>query len=149
MEFMVVSRDEIEQGIIVRTAYVVISITDPGSPVPRIIKSAGFRDALRLRFHDAVPGTDTILPNNVVLMTSDHARQIWDFVFNYQDRVDTVVVHCEQGMSRSPAIAAALAGTFDDNNDRFFLEYQPNEYVYKLMRLAAPGSERDDSNTQI
>jgi len=138
MDFIPVSREEIERGIIVRTAYVVVSISDPGTRRPRIKRPAGFRDVLYLQFHDAVPMSGFTQPDDIVLMTSDQARQIWDFVLSYEGRVETVVVHCEQGMSRSPAVAAALADYF---GGQFFLEYQPNEYVYELMCSVAPDGD--------
>jgi len=43
------------------------------------------------------------------------------------DNVPAGPCHLEQGMSRSPAVAAALAGRFGVNNNHFFLEYPPNE----------------------
>jgi len=139
MEFIVASRDEIEQGIIVGTPpYVIVSITDPEKPQAQIRERVGLREVLHVQFHDAVPGE--VLRPHIVLMTREHAEKIWQFVAQHQDQVGTIVVHCEQGMSRSPAVAAALAERLEGNNDRFFLEYQPNEYIYGLMlSVAADG----------
>jgi len=138
MEFIVASRDEIEQGIIVGTPpYVVVSITDPDKPQARIRERVGLRGVLHIEFHDAVPVDGEALPPHIVLMTREHAEEIWDFVARHQDQVGTIVVHCEQGMSRSPAVAAALAERLEGENDRFFLEYQPNEYIYDLMLSVA------------
>jgi hypothetical protein len=36
-------------------------------------------------------------------------------------------------MSRSPAIAAALAGAYGGDEAQFFRDYQPNLYVYEHM----------------
>jgi len=141
MKFIVASRNDIERGIVVRTPYVVVSITDPGTRRPRIPKPAGFRDAMYLQFHDAEPVKGERLPSEIVLMTRGHAEMIWDFVSRHQDRVGTVVVHCEQGMSRSPAVAAAIAKRFDINNDCFFLQWQPNVYIYALMCSTAADNE--------
>jgi hypothetical protein len=74
MDFVVDGRQEIEAGIPVRTAYVVISITDPGSSPARLQRPAGFRDVLRLQFHDAVPVKGFALSPNIVLMNEDHAK---------------------------------------------------------------------------
>ena len=138
MEFAVVSRQEIETGIIVRSAYVVISITDPGSQPAKIKKSAGFREALRLQFHDAIPLKGYFkLPPEVVLMNEDHARAVWDFVGQWKGTVETIVVHCEQGMSRSPAVAAAICKMLGGDNRQFFHEYLPNQHVYGLLRSVA------------
>ena len=146
MKFIVTSRSEIERGIVVRTRYVVVSITDPDNPLARIPKSAGFRGVLRVQFHDSVPVDGEVLPPHIVLMTREHAERILEFVARHQDQVDTIVVHCEQGMSRSPAVAAALCSQLGENSDRFLQEYQPNEYVYALMLSVAPnrGPTGDD-----
>lgn len=138
MEFVVVSRQEIETGIIVRSAYVVISITDPGSQPAKIQKSAGFREVLRLQFHDAIPLKGYFkLPPEVVLMNEDHARAIWDFVDQWKGAVETIVVHCEQGMSRSPAVAAAICEVLGGDNAHFFHEYLPNRFVFDMLMAAA------------
>ena len=137
MDFVVAGRQEIEAGIPVRTAYVVISITDPGSTPARIQRPAGFRDVLRLQFHDAVPVTIFKMPPDIVLMNEDHAKSIWRFVKQWQEKVETIVVHCEQGMSRSPAVAAAICNVLDGDGSQFFQEYMPNRYVYDLMTTVA------------
>jgi predicted protein tyrosine phosphatase len=138
MKFIVVGRDEIERGIVVRTPYVVISITDPGKPRPTIRKSAGFRDVLFLQFHDAVPDDGVAPTEEIVFMTPDHAAAIWAFVSRYHDTVGTIVVQCEQGMSRSPAVAAAIAKHLGKNEKPFFREFAPNQYVYDLLIATAP-----------
>lgn len=138
MDFIVGGRQEIERGIIVRTPYVIISIRDPGKRKPKIRKPTGLLDVLYLQFHDAVPDERIPLPEKVVLMTEEHAKQIWDFVLRYRDRAGTIVVHCEQGMSRSPAVAAAIALYLGENDSRLLEEYHPNEYVYDLLRSASP-----------
>ncbi|NLS96379.1 MAG: hypothetical protein GXX96_29935 [Planctomycetaceae bacterium] len=142
MDFVVAGRQEIEAGILVRSAYVVISITDPGSRPARILKSAGFRDVLRLQFHDAIPVEGFTLPPEVVLMNKDHAKSIWQFVRQWQEKVDTFVVHCEQGMSRSPAVAAAICDMLGGHGRHFFNEFVPNRYVYDLLLTAAEDVSR-------
>ncbi len=137
MEFVVAGRQDIEAGIPVRTAYVVISITDPKSRPARIKRPAGFRDVLRLQFHDAVPVEDFTLPPDIVLMNEGDAREIWRFVEQWQETAETIVVHCEQGMSRSPAVAAAICNVLDGDDRHFFHEYMPNRYVYDLMMTVA------------
>jgi predicted protein tyrosine phosphatase len=142
MEFIVASRGEIERGIIVRHPYVVISISDPGTPLPRVRRPPAFRDVLYLQFHDEEPVKGFKSPRDIVLMTEDEARAIWEFVDRYRAGVGAIVVHCEQGASRSPAVAAALAKALGEDGDRFFVEYVPNQFVYNLVWAAA--GERPD-----
>ncbi len=73
------------------------------------------------------------LPTGVKLMTADDAAAIWKFVNRYRDDVGAVVVHCEQGMSRSPAVAAAIAYAWALDDAPFWRRHQPNRYVYDLM----------------
>jgi predicted protein tyrosine phosphatase len=139
MKFIVGGRHEIERGIIVRTPYVIISISDPGKKKARIRKPTGLLDVLYLQFHDAEPEKGLPLSKEVVLMTKKHAKQIWNFVLRYRDQVGTIVVHCEQGMSRSPAVAAAIALHLGADDRRLTRDYQPNKYIYNLMVSCFPG----------
>jgi protein-tyrosine phosphatase len=56
--------------------------------------------------------------------------------------VDTLVVHCDIGVNRSPAVAAALNHAFnlgisDDDTDYLPGDRDPNEHVYEtLIRVA-------------
>src|SRR5438046_2996140 len=98
MDFIVTDRESIEHGILVRGSYVVVSIRDPDRREPRIVKQGGLRDVLRLAFPDAEPSENMALPDDIVLMTDEQARQVWAFVRKHEGQVGTVVVHCEQGM---------------------------------------------------
>lgn len=133
MELIVTDRASIERGIVIRDRYIVISIYDPEKPKPSIPQRAGMRAVLYIPFHDAEPTSQLDLPAEIQLMTIDDAQQIWEFVQKHRDHVGTIVCHCEQGMSRSPAVAAALSKLLGEDGDRFFLEHQPNEYVYRMM----------------
>lgn len=71
------------------------------------------------------------------LFSREHAKLILDFVETYKDKIELIVVNCEEGRSRSPAIAGALAvilnGIGSDNY--FFNRYLPNSLVYKIILL--------------
>jgi predicted protein tyrosine phosphatase len=90
-------------------AAVCVSVGDPDQPdVPL---SPRFASVLRLKFSDIVE--DSGLPSDV-LFDRSHARTLLEFL-DHWSRVDTVVVHCRAGLSRSPAIAIAIA---ELNGDR-------------------------------
>ena len=138
MEFLVIDRKGIEDGVFVRSAYVVISIYDPDREKPRVKKQAGLRAVLQLAFHDAEPTADVTAGRTPRVMSADQADQIWRFIDEHRDNnVETVVVHCESGVSRSPAVAAALCAGLGGDEARFLQEFQPNRYVYGLVRDAA------------
>lgn len=61
------------------------------------------------------------------------AGEIWEFVRRQPVSVGAVVVHCEGGVSRSPAVAAALCKGLGGDDSCFFRQYKPNAYVYRLM----------------
>ena len=160
MKIIVTDRESIERGIIVRSSYVVISIRDPEKPKAKVKKQSGLRDVLYLAFHDAEPAAGTILPSSIVLMTPAQAADIWKFVEKWQNNVGTVVVHCEQGMSRSPAVAVAIA-PFKDYSVQFVqrsrvqsaetssltkaFQWSPSQIIRSRANLAL-GSE---SNIQV
>lgn len=136
MQVRVYGRAEIEKGIVIPGSYSVISIRDPGTRVPRIRRSAGFRAAIYLEFHDAIPAA-AAFGSPLRLMCDADAQLIWNFVREQANRVDYLVVHCEQGMSRSPAVAAAICSRWGGDPSRFFREYALNRYVYDLLLATA------------
>jgi len=135
MDFIVTDRQGIESGVLVRSAYVVISISDPGSRRAKVKKQSGLRGVLYLTFNDAEPPTTS----SMVLFSPQQARQIVEFVASHQTGIGAVVVHCHQGMSRSPAVAAALCKAMGGDGGQFWQGYCPNAHVYKLVCGAAKG----------
>jgi len=138
MEFFVYGRREIEAGVVMRMPYVLISIFDPHSRKPRPRFDRLCREVLYLRFHDAEPSAVFQLPPDIRLMSRRQARAIWQFVSTWRERVQAIAVHCEAGMSRSPAIAAAVCSVLGDSDARFFRDYQPNQYIYQLLISTRP-----------
>lgn len=100
-------------------------------------------DLLRLCFADVNKEEDIGRINALVGQKSEetcffdfeHAAKIIAFVQGLKDKgCDLLLVHCEAGVSRSPAIAAALHKIFVDNDDNlYFKRYQPNSHVYKTI----------------
>lgn len=132
MELIVYGRDEIEQGIIVRTPYIVVSISDSDSEPAKLIKGCGFLDAIYLSFDD----TDPKYSFGKKPMTLEQAKSIWEFVKTNCDQAGTIVCHCLAGMSRSPAIALALAEAFEEDTSTFTENFNYNQHVYKTMKQA-------------
>jgi predicted protein tyrosine phosphatase len=133
MDFVIRSRGSIERDTPEQSSYIIISIRDPEKQEVTIRPEAGLRGVLYLAFHDADPASDMALPNDKSLMTIEHANQIWQFVQKWLGKIDAVVVHCEQGISRSPAVAAALCKHYGGDETYFFRQYRPNRFVYELM----------------
>ena len=107
LKFIVTDRSGIEAGVLVKSAYAVISIHDTYSPPAKVKKQSGLRGLLQLAFDDAEPTTSAELAGTFTLMTAEQAEKIWQFVHEQKDEVGGVVVHCEAGVShglpRSPS----------------------------------------------
>lgn len=85
---------------------------------------------LRLAFPDLampVEGCD--------LFDEEHAHRILDFVQDVWRRIELLMVHCEAGVSRSPAVAAAVARIHFGEDREFFRPgvYDPNRLVYQAL----------------
>jgi len=129
----VTDRESVEGGLLVREPYVLISIRDPGKRQVRVPKRPLCRAILELAFHDAEPVAGFTPTDPITYMTEKHAHRIWRFVREHQAGCQAIVVQCEQGMSRSPAVAAALAAGLGLDDTRFWRDYQPNRYIYGLV----------------
>lgn len=127
-----------------------ISITEPQRPDAAIAQGYVENDQiLRLRFNDA----DEHFQNHVagyeydepVLFTDEHANQIIDFVENLPVEVTTIFIHCHAGISRSAAVAIALAEMFG------LYETYPNykiynKLVYRKLMLASADRYSGDND---
>src|SRR5207248_2478358 len=105
MNIVVASRARVERGRLPKRPFALVSITDPGSSPAAISPTPRLRGILRLAFDDARPGDQPPDERQALrLMTPLDSRAIWDFVTDQRD-ADTLVVQCEAGWSRSPAVA--------------------------------------------
>jgi predicted protein tyrosine phosphatase len=66
-------------------------------------------------------------------MNSEQAKQILEFVKKNLSKVELIVCQCEQGMSRSPAIAAALSRILQNEDEYFLKNFWANRWVYDLL----------------
>jgi predicted protein tyrosine phosphatase len=113
-----------------------ISIADTLEEFPTI-RRARRAALLQLAFADievARPG--------YLLFTDSHAHDILDFVTHNWRRVKTLMIHCNAGLGRSPAVAAAIARLMRGDDREFFEEpYTPNAFVYRTLLEVASGRE--------
>ncbi len=131
---IIADRETVERGLSVKAGtYALISITDPDKRRIRIPKSSALRAMLELRFHDAEASAGFHLPSNIKPMTEDDAKQIASFVLQHREHINALVVHCEAGMSRSPAVGAAIAQALGLDTSSYDRDYQPNAYVRTLV----------------
>lgn len=119
--------------------HILISISEPQEilhwAAPKITPSETRLATLTVNFFDV---EETI--GNCSTITSTQAREIAKFVKNYKVFDPLIVIHCRAGMSRSPAVAAAIAKHYDDNDAYFFEHFIPNNTVYRRVLEALPVS---------
>ena len=101
-----------------------ISITS-GHEHP-VLSEANRVGLLRLVFDD-ITQRDT--PQS---FTPALAAEILDFVASVWDQVDVFLIHCDVGLSRSPAVAAALSRIYYGDGPWFELDF-PNRLVYDVL----------------
>lgn len=128
MELAVYSRGAIEAVSVIEAPHVIVSITttrDDRAALPAGPSCAG---VLRLVFADVddVGGAH-------IAFDAEHARAVWDFVEQHRERVSRIVLHCDAGISRSPAVAAAIARALGHDDAPFFRRYRPNMRVYRTL----------------
>ena len=99
-DFVVLSREEAERYQPGQRE-ICISISDPDAEPANV--SDLFEAVLRLHFDDI---TDSRLSSDI-LFAADHARAITEFLDQWPD-AERVMVHCNMGVSRSPAVALGL-----------------------------------------
>lgn len=52
---------------------------------------------------------------------------------NKDDEITTLLIHCAAGVSRSPAVAAAISQYLYGDDGNFFETQVPNKYVYEVL----------------
>jgi predicted protein tyrosine phosphatase len=129
MKFLVLSRKMVESGkAIPNMEHVIISITNPDDPLAVIPFSLSCKGILRLQFHDI---ERKLTPYKTFNKTM--AKKIVKFVTDYEPKIKLFVVHCEAGISRSAATAAAISKFFYNSDQEFFTRYRPNMLVYRIL----------------
>lgn len=142
MQLLVMSRDEIEDYNMQENKYdsIVISISDIGGIEPFI--TPGERNkinkVLSLQFNDTE--RDDNISGGI---EEKHVEAIYNFILDYLDRVDMLIVQCVKGESRSAGVAKAIKEIFeieDDEIDPEYIKYAlhvgfkiPNRLVYSKV----------------
>ena len=132
--------------------YAVISIQDSHTGGFGITFSENkyCKGVLTLQFDDIIRPVE-----GAVLFSEDMAVQIIRF-FRKHESVDTLLIHCYAGQSRSRAVGAFAVWLLGGDNSNYFKKYNPNEYVYdKLMETVfyvhenEPEVEEEDFITDV
>lgn len=120
-------------GMPARADWVVVSIRDPGKPAPLLRR--GWRAVLSLEFHDKEDLEIVRMTGLWRLFTPCDAALCWKFIAAHRSGAAGLLVHCEAGLSRSPAIARAVAERIGLRCDDAWP--RGNLHVYATMRESA------------
>jgi predicted protein tyrosine phosphatase len=132
MELIVYSRAMIESIAPPDVPYVILSITSRVSDVARLPVNELCQGVLRQSFPDA--DGPSMLYTEDELFSPTQAAEVWAFVRQHRPSIARILVHCDAGISRSSAMAAAISKALTGDDKRFFgARYLPNRRVYRLM----------------
>lgn len=115
-----------------KVPHVIISISDHRGDRQDPPANEFTRDILHVDFHDINMATD-----GLDLFTDAQAIEILNFYTRYRNETELVVAHCTAGMSRSPAVIAALQKIHTGDDSEWFKKKTPNSYVYNHILSAA------------
>lgn len=112
--------------------YAVISIQDTHTEGfgLRFAPSAACADVLTLYFDDIDREVE-----GAVLFSQEQAEQVIAFV-RKNLRVDTLLIHCYGGESRSRAVGAFVTEMLHADSAKYFETGHPNMHVYEMLKAA-------------
>lgn len=115
----------------------IVSIFSTDDTIPEMLEQAQNNMVRHVEFlqFDDIDISEPI--GGLMPMSKDGANQIINAFLRYKDTVSQIIVHCDAGYSRSPAVAAALCIAFGMSDAEFFgPSYCPNMHVYRTMLRA-------------
>lgn len=107
--------------------HIIISVVSGEGEMARLPINSETKGVLRLHFHDIDQPKD-----GHIQFDEGRARQIWDFFLEHQE-VGTILIHCDAGNSRSPAIAAAISKVTTGDDSEYFSRKNPNRHVFRTL----------------
>jgi len=147
MDIFVYSRPAVERISPHEVPHIFISITTPNDPeglakLPEVENTLG---VLRLSFYDLdMPKGDA---TEADVFNAEHGDQVVNFVDLHRSKAERIIVHCDAGHSRSPAVAAAVAKMFYGQDDTpYFKRYRPNMRVFRGVLEAYVRKFSDESD---
>ncbi len=109
--------------------YVVISIQDSHTNGLGVTFSENqfCKGVLTLYFDDIIREVE-----GAVLFSKEMATQVIKFICKHKD-IDTLLIHCYAGQSRSQAVGAFAVWMLGGDNDIYFQKHTPNRQVYDTL----------------
>lgn len=145
VDFCVYSRQMVELIKPYETEHLIISIRTPGDPkLARLPLNKHTRGVHHLQFHDIIAASqedeDRVeREGQYILFNDSMARDVLLFVHAHisdttRPPIETLIVHCDAGVSRSAGVAAGLCKSIFAMDDTWaFKRYHPNRRVYRCI----------------
>jgi predicted protein tyrosine phosphatase len=111
-------------------AAALISITDFNRP--QVSFKPGWSKILRISFDDVDQVTFPGIDSHLHEITESQVAEICGFVASNSMHIRRIVVHCKHGISRSAAVAKAIAEVAKVTFPADYEEY--NQFVYEVLR---------------
>lgn len=110
----------------------IISITNAFKP-PAKLKEDTWGAILRLEFDDIDKEMTSMEAKHYQLFDGEDAGKIFYWLDKWNRHLETIVVHCAAGISRSAAVAKFIAEMYEvkDFNHQYTLY---NKHVYRILR---------------
>lgn len=128
------------------TSFAIISIQEPETEGNGIVftETKACKRVMNLCFSDIDPLffisnedkkrlNESIQRGTVKLFSEEDAKSIKSFFEDIKDNVDTLIVQCNAGVSRSSAIAAVLNLFANNKEKEYFDKSIPNMYIYNIL----------------
>lgn len=97
----------------------IISISSTDDKLPLIMNEADNENIRHIEYlqFDDIDTAESL--HGLKPMSDEDAGCIVDALIQYVDEVSQIIVHCDAGYSRSPAVAAALAKALGESDEEF------------------------------
>lgn|SRR5574341_177176 len=132
-----------------------ISITEPHEVPPKFnLTASKYEFILRYIFHDITANSAWDMGGDIYkAMTLDQAYDLVALLKAYEESISTLVVHCAAGISRSSAVALAIAEwkglSHIVQEIHTSMRYFPNGHVLRMMRLALGTHKEGDKRKEL
>jgi len=131
MKFLTLSEREIKAPAIynrIQEKHIVISISGSDDKETVIPNNPHRLGKLHLKFDDVED-----IQEEFIYFDRGMACEIMEFVDRFCTQISLIVVQCQAGLSRSVAVASALAKIINGKDDDVFTKGIPNMFVYTTI----------------
>jgi predicted protein tyrosine phosphatase len=109
-------------------SYGVIRLLSPEGHYPELKNNQYFKGIVKIECHDVLKQS-----NKYIIFNDDHAEEIVAFLNKVKNDIETLYISCDAGLSRSPAVAAAITAILGEDDMIYFIKYLPNNHIYNTI----------------